>query len=797
MGTGAQAGFDDPNNLDLQRNIAGIAIGKQSLADEQHALALGVEAQARAQSATAIGEGAEATAAAQDGLAVGSGARVTAQNAAAFGQSAEAVTGEALAMGSAARAAAQGATAIGEGAQANHQGSVALGSGAVTAEAVGTSSMTVDKNTYDFAGTSPVATVSVGTAGAERTLTNVAAGRVSATSTDAINGSQLYGTNQAVNALADNLDTAGGSVAGVLGGNAAYDPNTHQVTMSDVGGTGEDTVHEAIEYAAQGWDVSANNDAGANVAPGGSVDFSSTDGNIAISRTGTDLAFNLEDDIGVSSSVSVGSDTVIDGDSVTTNNLTVGGDTFVVAGDTVTYDGNEIATQADGLSFAGNTGGAIDKTLGDTTPLTVSGELAAGDASSGANLRVDSDGNQLNLVMARNLTELDSVTTGDSVLDTGGLSVDDGTNSTEYGAEGMTITGGPSVTTGGIDAGNLQIANVADGAVNSTSSDAINGSQLFGVADSVSDVIGGNAVVNADGSVTTSDIGNTGQDNVHDAIDVVNTAANAGWNATDAAGNAANIGPNGEVRFEGDGNISVAQTGADDAGVIAVALNENIDLGETGSITTGDTVMNDGGVSVDDGAGNTTDVGAGTINVAGGSNTIAIDGGSGDITGLTNTDLNGADFAQAGRAATEEQLNLVNQTANAGWNLSGSGANQVNIGPNGAVDFQGDGNISVAQNGADDAGVIAVALNENIDLGDTGSVTTGDSVLDSDGLTVDDGAGNVTAVTASGTSVTDGTDSTEYGADGMTIAGGPSVTTSGIDAGDLKITGVADGAINS
>ncbi|MBF7052939.1 hypothetical protein IOC61_06345, partial [Halomonas sp. KAO] len=774
MGTGAVAGFADPNGLDPDRNTAGIAIGKQSLADEQHAMALGVEAKSRAQSATAIGDGAEASDTAQGGLAVGSGARVSAQNAAAFGQSAEAEATEALAMGSGARAAAQSATAIGDGAQANHQGSVALGSNAVTAAPVPTDKMTVDKNTYDFAGIDPVATVSVGTAGAERTLTNVAAGRVSATSTDAINGSQLHGTNLALDALAGNLDTAGDSVAGVLGGDAAYDPDTHQVTMSNVGGTGQDTVDEAIEYAAQGWNVSANNESGANIAPGGAVDFSSTDGNIAINRTGTDLAFSLADDIVVGGSVSVGSDTVIDGDSVTTNNLTVGGNTFVVAGDSVTYDGNEIATQADGLSFIGNTGGAIDKTLGGTTPLTVSGELAAGDASSGANLRVDSDGNQLNLVMARNLTELDSVTTGDSVLDTDGLTVDDGTNTTDYGPNGVTISGpnqDVQLSDSGLDNGGNQITNVASGGTTTT-----NAANIGDVQSATSDL-------------TITGLNFTGDNssvNVHRNLGETLAINGGASNATTAK--------------------NIVTTG-DASGAIQIDLAEEVDLGTDGSVTTGDTVMNNSGVTVDDGTGNRTDLGAGSLSVAGGSNTVAIDGGAGDITGLTNTDLDGTDFAQAGRAATEEQLDLVNQTANAGWNLSGSGADQVNIGPNGAVDFQGDSNISVAQNGQEDDGQIDVTLNPDLNVD---SVTAGNSVLDTDGLavtdtngnqtitdatgtTVTDAVGNTTAVTATGTNVTDGTNSTAYGVDGMTIAGGPSVTSGGIDAAGNTITGVDAG----
>src|SRR5690606_10393201 len=148
---------------------------------------------------------------------------VTAQNASAFGRGAEAVPEGALAVGSGARAAGQSASAvghgaaataanasaIGQGASALHECPVSLGSCAQTAAAVGTASYTVDKNTYNFAGTAPVATVSVGAPGQERTITNVAAGRISAQSTDAINGSQLYSTNQAVDALADDLDTAG------------------------------------------------------------------------------------------------------------------------------------------------------------------------------------------------------------------------------------------------------------------------------------------------------------------------------------------------------------------------------------------------------------------------------------------------------------------------------------------------------------------------------------------------------------------------------------------------------------
>ncbi|MGY4879745.1 hypothetical protein ACLUEY_17940, partial [Vreelandella aquamarina] len=69
-----------------------------------------------------------------------------------------------------------------------HDQSVALGSNSSTEDAVATSGITIAGDSYTFAGTTPDSTVSVGSAGNERTLTNVAAGRVSETSTDAING---------------------------------------------------------------------------------------------------------------------------------------------------------------------------------------------------------------------------------------------------------------------------------------------------------------------------------------------------------------------------------------------------------------------------------------------------------------------------------------------------------------------------------------------------------------------------------------------------------------------------------
>lgn len=108
---------------------------------------------------------------------------------------------------------AEKAIALGNQAQANNHNDVALGSGSSTEKAVATHGTTIDSEYYGFAGTEPTSTVSIGSKGKERTITNVAAGRVQYDSTDAINGSQLYATNQAIETLARRINKIGANAA--------------------------------------------------------------------------------------------------------------------------------------------------------------------------------------------------------------------------------------------------------------------------------------------------------------------------------------------------------------------------------------------------------------------------------------------------------------------------------------------------------------------------------------------------------------------------------------------------------
>ncbi|MBZ9820849.1 YadA-like family protein, partial [Mesorhizobium sp. CA4] len=138
-----------------------------------------------------------------NGIGMGNGAIVqqTAPGGIAIGQNATSNQADSIAFGTNSTANGAQSMALGAGATANEPGSVALGAGSTTAAAVATTGTTINGVNYTFAGTAPTSTVSVGSVGNERTVTNVAAGRISASSTDAINGSQLYATNQAVEAV--------------------------------------------------------------------------------------------------------------------------------------------------------------------------------------------------------------------------------------------------------------------------------------------------------------------------------------------------------------------------------------------------------------------------------------------------------------------------------------------------------------------------------------------------------------------------------------------------------------------
>ena len=240
VGDGAIANQDSSTAIGAysQSTAAGAtALGFNTRATASGTVAAGRNSKATSNNALALGN--EADAQKDDTIAIGYNAQATQNRAVAFGKNAKATAGDTFALGDAAKASVGNAIAFGKNANAAHKDSIALGANSATEAAVQTTSATVGGLTFgNFAGNAPESTLSIGTAGKERTITNVAAGRISNNSTDAVNGSQLYATQNVMNNI-------GTTAVGVLGGNAAI-ANDGTITMSNIGGTGASTIEGAI-----------------------------------------------------------------------------------------------------------------------------------------------------------------------------------------------------------------------------------------------------------------------------------------------------------------------------------------------------------------------------------------------------------------------------------------------------------------------------------------------------------------------------------------------------------------------
>ncbi len=235
---------------------------------------------------------------------------VTTDNAYVVGNNSTASADGAMVLGSSASVTGKNGVALGNNTKVANENAVAIGNGSETAAAVATPSATINGVAHNFAGVNPASTVSVGKAGAERTITNVAAGRISATSTDAINGSQLY-------AVTSEVDKGVAYAGDVKAAAAAANKFTRKL--------GEQT----------------------NII-GGVTDTSKlTDGNIGVVSNGTDtLNIKLAKDVKV--------DSVTTGNTVINNNgLTVGGKTYVT-NNGLNANNQKVTNVADGQVAAGS-----------------------------------------------------------------------------------------------------------------------------------------------------------------------------------------------------------------------------------------------------------------------------------------------------------------------------------------------------------------------------------------------------------------------------------------------------------
>jgi trimeric autotransporter adhesin len=331
-----------------------------------------------------------------------------------------------------------------------------------------------------------------GTAGT-RTVTGVTAGALNATSVDAVNGSQLYATNQQVSTNTTNIAT---NTTNIAGNTSAITNLTNNINNGSVG---------LVQQAAPGANITV-----ASATDGAVVDMTGTAG----TRTLTGVtAGNLS-----ASSVDAvnGSQLYATNQQVSTNTTNVAGNTTNIAGNTsdITNLTNNINSGTVGLvqqaapganiTVAAATDGTLVDMTGTAGTRTVTGVTAGAlnatsvDAVNGSQLYATNQQVSTNTTnIAGNTSDITNLTNN---INSGTVGL------VQQAAPGANITVAASTDGTVVDmtgtAGTRTVTGVTAGAVNAASVDAINGTQLFGVSQSIANVIGGGSVVNNDGTIT-------------------------------------------------------------------------------------------------------------------------------------------------------------------------------------------------------------------------------------------------------------------------------------------------------
>ncbi|MGT9680070.1 YadA-like family protein [Escherichia coli] len=599
------------NSLSSGENA--IALGEGSAAGGSNSLAFGSQSRANGNDSVAIGVG--AAAATDNSVAIGAGSTTDASNTVSVGNSTtkrKIANMAAGAISSTSTDAINGsqlytisdsvAKRLGGGATVGNDGSISAVSYALKSgiyNNVGDALSGIDNNTLQWNKTAGAFSANHG-ANATNKITNVAKGTVSATSTDVVNGSQLYDLQQ--DALLWNgtaFSAAHGTeatskITNVEDGTIS-DTSKDAVNGSQLKETKDDVATNTANIADNTADIATNT---ANIADNtadistNTTDIATNTANIAdntadIATNTTDIATNTADIATNASSITTlnadvdtlekdallwngtafsakhgvdGADSKITNvaagsladdstDAVNGAQLKATNDSIAIMGDTIS-DIEDDALLWDGSSFSAKHG-----TKGDNSKIT---NLLAGTVSSDSTDAIN--GSQLYGVADSFTSYLGG---GADISDTGVLSgptyTIGGTDYTNVGDALAAINTSFSTSLGdallwdatagkfsakhGINNAPSVITDVANGAVSSTSSDAINGSQLYGVSDYIADALGGNAVVNTDGSITTPTYAIAGgsYNNVGDALEAIDTTLDDAllWDTTANGGNGA------------------------------------------------------------------------------------------------------------------------------------------------------------------------------------------------------------------------------------------------------------------
>ncbi|OXI97585.1 adhesin [Burkholderia sp. AU33647] len=429
--TGAQAAYA------VGGTTAAVGIGSGASAIGNTSTALGPSATSQGQSSVALGSGANANG--TGAMSLGRLTSTSGNYAMALGNQSSAVAASAIALGNSATVAtsATGSVAIGR------QSSV--GENVTDAVAIGSGSIATLNNT-----------ISVGSAGNERQITNVAAGMAD---TDAVNVSQMNArfvtTDAAINATKADLSTTTAQVAGLdIDMKAAQrDIDTHTnniATINDqLAGLSDGTIG-LVKQSAAGTNLTVGSD-----TDGAAVDFSS--------KTGTrKLAGITAGDVSAASNESInGSQLHGVADSVAS---AIGGGSTVNANGSISAPAFTVGDGSGGTKVVNSVGDVVTNLDSRTTTNEGDIKKLADDIGSGT------------VGLVRQANPGDDITVG---ADTDG-------NAVNFSSK----------------TGTRKLTGITAGDVSTTSTDAVNGSQLHGVADSVASAIGGGSTVNADGSIS-------------------------------------------------------------------------------------------------------------------------------------------------------------------------------------------------------------------------------------------------------------------------------------------------------
>ena len=687
---GARESVAIGNNASTAKSYS-FAAGPNAKTAEQLSVAIGFNANATGLHAVAIGPNATTGTNAWSTIAIGNNANATLRHGVAIGDNATTKGDLAIAMGTnstsqyqsvslGAESAANGGSSIALGASSNATvgGSVALGNSTVAGSNMfdATSSGATFKNdagvntTISFAANSSAigGAVSVGKAGNERQIQNVAAGRISATSTDAINGSQLY------------------------------------TVLNN-----------------SGFNVQENGNAKSRINNNGVVNFKDgnlTTANVTDTENGTIVKFD-----------------------VNTTNIT-----------TNTTTGNATATNPNNIATAGDVTDAINKVR--NMPITFTGNTGSAVKKLGESLGIVGDGTDITSTADANnvtftLNKSTAVTAGDNKAVTSGA-VDTAIKAINLTTAGNTGTGAVNLATQSLNiTGSNGLTTVATGnGIQVKIDDATR--QKIDAASSAKEVsasVSGSSAVsvtpngttkNADGVEVTDyavDLSQATKDDIQKGVDANTKVDTKGLTFTGDKGstNVERLGST--VAIKGDDENITTEASGDE---VKVKLNKDI---KVNSVKAGDTTINNEGLTIEGGP-SVTKAG---INAAG--NKI-----TGVAAGTADTD-----------AVNVSQLKDVAKIANKGWNLTvNNGTNSSNVEPGETVDLNNaDGNIVITKNPTNDNVTFNLSKTINVtNVNAAGNVTVGDTVLNTDGLSIKDG---------------------------------PSVTKDGINAGNKSITNVANG----